>query len=147
MLWGWVTCHLDCDRLPQRRVLIRFEYPTLSGPGSRGWLLIEHGDAEICEKYPGGEEDLIVVVNDPVAFARWVSESSNGATPCVPGRSRSVAPESWHGHCPLGTAASKQSSVNPHRYPQPPPLERHQVNGLDQHSPFGTTRCTAPPAP
>jgi hypothetical protein len=29
------------------------------------------GDAEICEKYPGGEEDLVVVVNDPVAFARW----------------------------------------------------------------------------
>ena len=22
-------------------------------------------------KHPGGEEDLIVVVNDPVAFARW----------------------------------------------------------------------------
>ncbi len=71
VLWGWVTCHLDRDRLPRRRVVVRFEYPTLSGPGSRGWLLIERGDAEICEKYPGGEEDLVVVVNDPVAFARW----------------------------------------------------------------------------
>ena len=58
-------------RLPPRRVPVRFEYPTLSGPGSRSWLLIERGDAEICEKYPGGEEDLIVVVHDPVAFARW----------------------------------------------------------------------------
>ena len=71
VLWGWVTCHLDRDRLPRRRVVVRFEYPTLSGPGSRGWLLIERGDAEICEKYPGGEEGLVVVVNDPVAFARW----------------------------------------------------------------------------
>jgi hypothetical protein len=52
-------------------VLVRFDYPALSGPGSRGWLLIERGDAEICEKYPGGEEHLVVVVNDPVAFARW----------------------------------------------------------------------------
>jgi hypothetical protein len=69
--WGWVSCHLDRDRLPLRRVVIRFDYPTLSGPGSRGWLLIERGDAEICEKYPGGEEDPVVVVNDPVAFARW----------------------------------------------------------------------------
>ena len=25
----------------------------------------------LCEKYPGGDEHLIVVVNDPVAFARW----------------------------------------------------------------------------
>lgn len=43
---------------------------SVSGPGRRGWLLIERGDAEVCEKYPGGEEDL-VVVNEPVAFARW----------------------------------------------------------------------------
>jgi hypothetical protein len=27
--------------------------------------------AEICEKHPGGDEDLVVVVSDPVAFARW----------------------------------------------------------------------------
>lgn len=71
VLWGWVTCNLDRDRLPRRRVLVRFDYPTLSGPGRRGWLLIEHGDAEICEKYPGGEENLIVIINDPLAFARW----------------------------------------------------------------------------
>jgi DNA-binding HxlR family transcriptional regulator len=71
VLWGWVTCHLDRGRLPRRRVLVRFDYPTLSGPGSRGWLLIERGDAEICEKHPGGDEDLVVVVSDPVAFARW----------------------------------------------------------------------------
>jgi DNA-binding HxlR family transcriptional regulator len=71
VLWGWVTCYLDRDRLPRRRVLVRFEYSTLSGPGRRGWLLIERGDAEVCEKYPGGDEDLVVVVNEPVAFARW----------------------------------------------------------------------------
>ncbi|HEY7489365.1 MAG TPA: helix-turn-helix domain-containing protein [Streptosporangiaceae bacterium] len=71
VLWGWVTFCLDRARLPGRRVLIRFDYPTLSASGRRGWLLIEHGDAELCEKYPGGEEELTVVVNDPVAFARW----------------------------------------------------------------------------
>ncbi|HEU5111223.1 MAG TPA: hypothetical protein VFT95_22005, partial [Micromonosporaceae bacterium] len=58
-------------RLPRRRVVVRFDYPTLSGPGSRSWLLVEHGDAEICEKHPGGQDDLLVVVHDPVAFARW----------------------------------------------------------------------------
>jgi DNA-binding HxlR family transcriptional regulator len=71
VLWMWATFFLDRRRLPRRRVLIRFDYPTLSGGGSRNWLLIERGDAEICEKYPGGEEDLVVVVNDPMAFARW----------------------------------------------------------------------------
>jgi DNA-binding HxlR family transcriptional regulator len=71
VLWGWVTFGLDHDRLPRRRVLVRFDYPTLTGPGQRGWLLVERGDAEICEKHPGGEEELVVVVHDPVAFARW----------------------------------------------------------------------------
>ena len=71
VLWMWATFFLDEDRLPKGRALVRFDYPTLSGPGSRSWLLVERGDAEICEKYPGGEEDLIVVVHDPVAFARW----------------------------------------------------------------------------
>jgi len=71
VLWAWATLYLVRERLPRRRVLVRFDYPTLSAPGSRSWLLIAKGDAEICEKYPGGEEDLVVVVNDPVAFARW----------------------------------------------------------------------------
>jgi DNA-binding HxlR family transcriptional regulator len=71
VLWMWATFYLDHDVLPQRRVLVRFDYPTLRGGGSRNWLLIERSDAEICEKYPGGEEDLVVVVNDPVVFARW----------------------------------------------------------------------------
>jgi DNA-binding HxlR family transcriptional regulator len=71
VLWMWGTFFLDRERLPRRRVLVRFDYPTLSGPGSRCWLLIEQGDAEICDKYPGGDEQLVVVVNDPMVFARW----------------------------------------------------------------------------
>ena len=71
VLWSWVAAYLRRDRLPQHRVLVRFDYPTLTGPGSRAWLLAERGDAEICERHPGGDEELIVVVHDPVAFARW----------------------------------------------------------------------------
>jgi DNA-binding HxlR family transcriptional regulator len=71
VLWVWVSFWLDRDRLPERRTLVRFEYPTLSGPAPRGWLLIERGDAELCVKHPGEEEHLIVVINDPAAFARW----------------------------------------------------------------------------
>jgi hypothetical protein len=32
---------------------------------------VEHGNAEICEKHPGGEEALVVLIHDPLAFARW----------------------------------------------------------------------------
>ena len=48
VLWAWATLYLVRERLPRRRVLVRFDYPTLSAPGSRSWLLIEKGDAEIC---------------------------------------------------------------------------------------------------
>jgi DNA-binding HxlR family transcriptional regulator len=71
VLWVWANFFICRDRLPRRRVLVRFEYPTLPGPARRSWLLIERGEAEYCLKYPGGEEELIVVVNDPLAFARW----------------------------------------------------------------------------
>ena len=73
VLWVWANFFLDHDRLPHRRVLVRFDYPTLPESGRRSWMLIERGDAEYCLKYPGGEEELIVVVNDPLAFARWHS--------------------------------------------------------------------------
>jgi hypothetical protein len=82
VLWMWATFFLDRQRLPQRRVLIRLDYPALSRGGSRNWLLIERGDAEICEKYPGGDEDLIVVVNDPVASPAGTWARLAGATPC-----------------------------------------------------------------
>jgi DNA-binding HxlR family transcriptional regulator len=71
VLWMWASFFLERDRLPQRRALVRFEFPTVEGPGSRSWLLVERGEAEMCERYPGGEEHLVVVVHDPVAFARW----------------------------------------------------------------------------
>ena len=71
VLWVWANFFLNRERLPRRRVLVRFEYPTLADAGRRSWLLIERGEAEYCLKYPGGEEQLIVVVHDPLVFARW----------------------------------------------------------------------------
>lgn len=72
VLWTWVTAYLRRDRLPHRRTVVRFDFPTVSSSrGNRGWLLVERGDAEICENHPGGEEDLVVDIRDPLAFARW----------------------------------------------------------------------------
>jgi hypothetical protein len=34
------------------------------------WLLVDHGDAEVCKHHPGFEEDLIVET-DGMTFARW----------------------------------------------------------------------------
>lgn len=66
----WSMCKaLRRDRLPDRRVVIRFDFIGRR-PGERFWLLIEQRDAEICRAYPGIDEDLLVTA-DAEAFIRW----------------------------------------------------------------------------
>jgi DNA-binding HxlR family transcriptional regulator len=49
----WSMCNaLRRDRLPDRRVVIRFDF-TGRPRRERYWLLIELGDTEICKTYPG----------------------------------------------------------------------------------------------
>ena len=105
VLWMWATFFLDQDLLPQRRVLVRFDYPTLRGGGSRNWLLIERGEAEICEKHPGGDEQLVVTVNDPLVFARWHlgqvhwgAALRSGAIQVSGSRALARALPTWHRH-------------------------------------------------
>jgi DNA-binding HxlR family transcriptional regulator len=66
----WSMCRaLRRDRLPDRRVVIRFDFVGRRPP-ERYWLLIEHGDTEICKEYPGLDEDLYVTA-EAEAFVKW----------------------------------------------------------------------------
>jgi DNA-binding HxlR family transcriptional regulator len=77
----WSMCNaLRQDRLPDRRVVIRFDFfghrsasrqgGTDRLRGERYWLLIELGDTEICKTYPGLDEDLYITA-DAEAFVKW----------------------------------------------------------------------------
>jgi hypothetical protein len=57
------------DRLPDQRVVIRFDFTGLPRR-ERYWLLIELGDTEICKTYPGLDEDLYVTA-EAEAFVKW----------------------------------------------------------------------------
>jgi hypothetical protein len=57
------------DRLPARRVVIRFDF-TGRQRHERYWLLIDHGDTEICKTYPGLDEDLYITA-EAEAFVKW----------------------------------------------------------------------------
>jgi hypothetical protein len=57
------------DRLPDQRVVIRLDF-TGFRPHERYWLLLEHGEAEICKTYPGLDEDLYITA-DAEAFVKW----------------------------------------------------------------------------
>jgi DNA-binding HxlR family transcriptional regulator len=70
VLWAWCTAYLDRERLPDRRVVVRFEFSDQPADNRRVWLLVDHGDAEVCKHDPGFEEDLIVET-DARTFACW----------------------------------------------------------------------------
>ncbi|WP_214316760.1 winged helix-turn-helix transcriptional regulator [Nonomuraea sediminis] len=66
----WSMCNaLRRDRLPQRRVVIRFDF-TDRRHRERFWLLIERGETEICKVYPGLDEDLYITA-EAEAFVKW----------------------------------------------------------------------------
>jgi DNA-binding HxlR family transcriptional regulator len=66
----WSMCNaLRRDRLPARRVVIRFDFSGRPRP-ERYWLLIELGDTEICRTYRGLDEDLYVTA-EAEAFVKW----------------------------------------------------------------------------
>jgi DNA-binding HxlR family transcriptional regulator len=75
----WSMCNaLRRDRLPDRRVVVRFDFlghRSASRDGGTGrreryWLLIELGDTEICKTYPGLDEDLYITA-EAEAFVKW----------------------------------------------------------------------------
>lgn len=70
ILWSWCQVYLARDRLPDQRVVVRFEFEYAGRPDT-SWLLVEHGDAELCATDPGYGDDLVVKVNDTLAFAKW----------------------------------------------------------------------------
>ena len=66
----WSMCNaLRRDRLPDQRVVIRLDF-TGFRPHERYWLLLEHGEPEICKTYPGLDEDLYITA-DAEAFVKW----------------------------------------------------------------------------
>jgi len=71
VLWSWCESFLRKDRLPDRRVVVRFELTVRTGKRIRTWLLLDRREGEICSFDPGFGDDLVVKIVDPLAFARW----------------------------------------------------------------------------
>ena len=61
---------LDRSALPAGRVVVAFTFPDERPGNRRYWLLVEHGDAEVCYSDPGGEPDLLVEARS-LPFVDW----------------------------------------------------------------------------
>jgi DNA-binding HxlR family transcriptional regulator len=130
----WSMCHaLRRDRLPDRRVVIRFDFV---GPRSargdlsaearsakveagtnrprqeRYWLIIELGDTEICKTHPGFDEDLYVTA-EAEAFVKWHAGQLTWAQATREGRIELDGPSSLVRAFPTWNARSMFAHITP----------------------------------
>ena len=70
VLWSWCNWRLDHDRLPDHRVVVRFEFADQPKGSQRFWLLLDGDRSEVCRTDPGFNEDL-VVESESIALAEW----------------------------------------------------------------------------
>ena len=99
------------DRLPDRRVVIRFAFTGRPRP-ERYWLLIELGDTEICKTYPGLDEDLYITA-DAEAFVKWHAGQLTWAEATREGRIQLDGAPSLVRACPTWNARSIFAHIRP----------------------------------
>jgi DNA-binding HxlR family transcriptional regulator len=112
-LWAWCQAQLDRSALPDGRVLVAFTFSQERPSSRRFWLLIEHGNAELCHSNPGGQADLAVNARSQ-AFVDWHRGArtwrdvlqTGDITVSGPQRLRRAFPK-WNLHAPVGPAFSQ----------------------------------------
>jgi DNA-binding HxlR family transcriptional regulator len=144
VLWSW--CHaLRGDTLPERRVVVRFEFEH-RGRRMRSWLLIDRGEGEVCNFDPGFGEDLVVAVKDPVMFARWHLGLVSWAAALDCGAIEVSGPPRWAECCRPGTAARSSSpsagAMHRRQRRRRRPASKTPCDSPDGLEPVGTTGRT-----
>lgn len=70
VLDSWCRHYLATERLPDRRVVVRFDFPDRPKKGAQLWIIFDPVRAEVCRTYPGFEEDVVVTAESR-ALAEW----------------------------------------------------------------------------
>ena len=66
-LTWWMHRRVDSARLPDRRVVIEFDYRGQNATVI--WLILDRGEPSVCVKHPGFDTDILVTT-DAVSFMR-----------------------------------------------------------------------------
>ncbi|MGQ0563136.1 MAG: hypothetical protein ACT443_14835 [Gemmatimonadota bacterium] len=114
----WSMCNaFRRDRLPDRRLVIRFDF--IGRPRrERYWLLIELGDTEICKTYPGLED--LHITAEAEAFVKWHAGQLTWAQATREGRIQLEGPRSLVRAFPTWNARSMFAHITPVSAPLQP---------------------------
>jgi DNA-binding HxlR family transcriptional regulator len=76
LMWD-IRRRMNTDRLPERRVVVRFDFRTLPRTVRRPptyWLILEQPDVDLCLKDPGFEIDLAVDADLVALTKAWMGD-------------------------------------------------------------------------
>jgi hypothetical protein len=76
LMWD-IHRRLNLDRLPERRVVVRFDFhgmPRASRCPTTWWLVLQRPEVDVCLKAPGFEEDLVVRADVAALTRVWMGD-------------------------------------------------------------------------
>ena len=72
LLIVWMARHVDRDRLPANRTVIRFEF---RDPSRRYWMVLEPAEVSVCLQHPGLTVDLEVVADTGTLYRVYLGRA------------------------------------------------------------------------
>ena len=75
LLIVWMARHVDRQRLPPGRTVIRFEF---RDPKRRYWMVLEPSEVSVCLQHPGFETDLEVTADTATLYRVYLGRAELG---------------------------------------------------------------------
>ena len=75
LLIVWIARHVDRERLPADRTVIKFEF---RNPAKRYWMVLEPSDVSVCLQHPGFDVDLEVIVDTATLYRVYLGRAELG---------------------------------------------------------------------
>ena len=94
VLNSWVSWYLAHDLLPDRRVVVRFDFPDRPRKADQLWIIFDGEQSEICRTNPGYGEDL-VVTSESLALSEWHLGRVDWSDAVRAGRIQVAGPPAW----------------------------------------------------
>jgi DNA-binding HxlR family transcriptional regulator len=75
MLVVWMARHVDRQRLPPNRTVVKFDF---RGPKGRYWMVLEPSEVSVCLQHPGFDVDLEVSVDTATLYGVYLGRANLG---------------------------------------------------------------------
>jgi len=71
LMWD-IRRRIDVSDFPDRRIVLSFMFQDMPSSKRAYWLMVDHGEVDLCVKYPGFDVDLAFVTTSKVMADVWM---------------------------------------------------------------------------